>query len=70
MPGEAEGTYRITVTYPDYVPLLEQSPNRRLRERMQFKFMNRAADTNLALLNKAVQVRWDIARQLGYETWP
>ncbi len=69
MPGEAEETYRITVTYPDYVPLLEQSPNRRLREKMQFKFMNRAADSNLPLLNKAVQVRWDIARQLGYETF-
>ncbi|MBK5269108.1 MAG: Zn-dependent oligopeptidase [Acidimicrobiia bacterium] len=66
-PGAVEGTYRVTVSYPDYVPLMEQCTNRDLRQKMQFKFMNRAADANLPLLNKAVQVRWDIARLLGYE---
>ena len=67
--GSSEGTYRVTVTYPDYVPLMEQCTNRDLRQKMQFKFMNRAADANLPLLNRAVQVRWEIARLLGYETF-
>lgn len=68
-PGSSSGTYRVTVTYPDYVPLMEQCTNRDLRQEMQFKFMNRAADANLPLLNRAVQVRWEIARLLGYETF-
>ncbi len=68
-PGSSDGTYRVTVTYPDYVPLMEQCTNRDLRQKMQFKFMNRAADANLPLLNRAVQVRWEIARLLGYETF-
>ena len=67
--GSSEDTYRVTVSYPDYVPLMEQCTNRELRQKMQFKFMNRAADANLPLLNQAVKVRWEIARLLGYETF-
>jgi thimet oligopeptidase len=65
-PGPGEGTLRVSVTYPDYVPFMDQATNRDLRRRLQHKFMNRAAEANIPLLNEAVAVRWQMARLLGY----
>ncbi len=68
-PGSRQGEYRVTVAYPDYVPFMDQAENRMLRQWLQFKFMNRAATANMALLNQSVKLRWDIARKLGYSTF-
>ena len=67
--GKRAGEYRVTVAYPDYVPFMDQAENRMLRQWLQFKFMNRAATANLPLLNEAVELRWEIARKLGYSTF-
>ncbi|NND02733.1 MAG: Zn-dependent oligopeptidase [Acidimicrobiia bacterium] len=67
--GKREGESRVTVTYPDYVPFMDQAQNRPLRQWLQFKFMNRAATANIRLLNEAVELRWQIARKLGYSTF-
>ena len=68
-PGEHEGTRRVTVDYPDYVPFMDQATDREARRRLQFKFLNRAAAANSELLNEAVEVRWEMARRLGYSTF-
>jgi len=68
-PGSTEGTYRISMAYPDYVPFLEQGTNRELRRKLQFKFWNQAAAANKPLLEQAVAVRQEIAALLGYPTW-
>ena len=65
-PGESEGSYRVSVEYPDYVPFMDQATNRDLRRQLQFKFLNRAAEANIPLLNEAVQVRWETANLLGF----
>jgi len=67
--GKREGEYRVTVAYPDYVPFMDQAKNRMLRQWLQFKFMNRAATANIELLNRAVDLRWQVARKLGYSTF-
>lgn len=67
--GEAPDTFHVSVAYPDYIPFIEQATNRDLRRQMQFKFLNRAADENTPLLNQAVEVRWAIARLLGYSSF-
>ncbi len=68
-PGANEGTYRITMAYPEYIPFIEQGRNRDLRRRLQFKFWNQAASANKPLLEQAVAVRREIAELLGYPTW-
>ncbi len=68
-PGEADGTYRVTVDYPEYYPVMTDGENRELRRRLQFKFMNQAAATNIPLLDEAVAIRWDIAARLGHSTF-
>ena len=67
--GDVEGTYRISMAYPDYVPFLEQGKNRDLRRRLQFKFWNQAVTANKPLLAQAVAVRQEMAALLGYPTW-
>ena len=68
-PGQTEGTYLVTVDYPDYVPFMNESTNRELRRQLQFKFLNRGGEANIALLNEAVRVRWDMAGKLGYSSF-
>ncbi len=68
-PGEADGTFRVTVAYPDYVPVMQDGADRDLRRRLQHKFLNRAAEANVPLLDEAVAVRWEISARLGYPTF-
>jgi thimet oligopeptidase len=68
-PGAAEGTYRVSMAYPDYLPYIREADNRDLRRRMQHKFWNRAAEANTPLLAEAVTLRREIAELLGYPTW-
>ena len=68
-PGESEGTFRVSMNYPDYIPFVEEAENRDLRRQMQFKFWNRAAEENTPLLAEAVSIREEIAELLGYDTW-
>ncbi len=67
--GDAKGTYRITMAYPDYVPYMEQGRDRSLRKALQHKFWNQAASQNKPLLEQAVAIRQEMAALLGYATW-
>jgi Zn-dependent oligopeptidase len=67
--GEAEGTYKVGMAYPDYIPFIEQAERRDLRKALQFKFWNRAAQANTPLLAEAVELRRQMAALFGLETW-
>ena len=64
-----DGTYQVTMAYPDYLPFIEQARNRELRKNLQFKFWNMAAPDNSELLAEAVGVRADIAAIFGHASW-
>jgi thimet oligopeptidase len=68
-PGDEPDTFRVTMDYPDYMPFMQQARRRDLRRRLQFKFWNRAAEANRALLAEAVDLRDRMARLLGFPTW-
>ena len=68
-PGDSEGTFRVSMNYPDYIPFVEEAENRDLRRQMQYKFWNRAGEENTPLLGEAVSLREEIAGLLGYDTW-
>ncbi len=68
-PGDKEGTYKVTLDYPDYVPFLKQSPRRDLRETLQFKARTKAVDVNRPLFEETVALRREMAALLGYPTW-
>jgi thimet oligopeptidase len=68
-PGEAEGTYRVSLDYPDYIPFTEQAHRRDLREQLAFKFSNKARDENLPILEEAFRIRRRIAALFGLPSW-
>ena len=68
-PGDAPGTYRVSLDYPELNPFLEQARDRSLREALTRKAWNKAVETNRALLAEAIQHRQSMAELLGKPTW-
>lgn len=68
-PGEADGTFKVGMAYPEYIPFMEQAERRDLRKALQFRFWNRATDANIPLLSEAVELRRNMARLFGVPTW-
>ncbi len=72
-PGAAgRGPWRITLDAPSYLPFMEHSRRRDLRERLYRAFIARAAggDTdNLPLVERILALRREMARLLGYATY-
>jgi Zn-dependent oligopeptidase len=68
-PGDEPETVRVTLDYPAYLPFLEQAPNRAQRRLLQHKYMNRAAASNRPILERALEIRHEIAGLLGYRDW-
>ncbi|HSK28058.1 MAG TPA: M3 family metallopeptidase [Jiangellales bacterium] len=68
-PGAHEGTYRVSLDYPEMQPFLEQARDRSLREALLRKHWSRAVDANRPLLEEALGLRRRIAAALGYPTW-
>jgi thimet oligopeptidase len=68
-PGEADGTFRVTLEYPDVNPFLQQAHDRSLRHELFMKFWNRAVAVNRPLLGEALELRRRIASLMGEPTW-
>lgn len=66
---EADGKVRISTDYPDYFPVLTYAKDRKLALDLYKQFENRAADTNVAVLDKILTLRAEKAKLLGYATW-
>ncbi|MEE3149789.1 MAG: hypothetical protein VX284_02285, partial [Candidatus Neomarinimicrobiota bacterium] len=45
------GKYAIDMTYPSYVPFMDQAESDEAREALRFKFNNRAREKNIGVLN-------------------
>jgi Zn-dependent oligopeptidase len=67
--GDAEGELRVTMAYPDVIPFMENAARRDLRERLSFKFNNRAVETNRSILEEAVRLRRRVAELFDQPSW-
>jgi Zn-dependent oligopeptidase len=67
--GEAPGTLRVSLDYPEYYPFMDEADRRDLRERLEFKMYNQAREANTPLLAEALELRRRIATLLGYPSW-
>ncbi len=68
-PGEKPNTFCVSMDYPDVVPFIENVRNRDLREALQKKFSNRAAEANRPVIQEAVEIRQQIADIFGVDSW-
>ncbi len=68
-PGDAEGTYRVTLDYPDLFPFLQNATSRHRREELLRKKNTSVVSENRPLLEEALALRRHIAELVGYESW-
>jgi len=68
-PGATDGTYRVSLDYPELNPFLEQAHDRDLRQQLFTKHWRRAVDPNRPLLDEALEIRRKIAALFGQPTW-
>ncbi len=66
--GQTEGTYRVSLDYPEYFPFMRQARRRDLRRRLEFKMWT-SVPANRPLLEEAVQIRHRMAGLFGLESW-
>ena len=62
-------TYLVTTKYPDYIPVMDNAVLNKTRKRMFSAFVNRQAESNTRILEEALLVRQQIAKELGYDSW-
>lgn len=68
-PPEPSGKIRVTTDYPDFFPVMTYAKNRKLALELYKQFDNRAAEKNVAVLEKILFLRDEKAKLLGYATW-
>ncbi|MEM6835282.1 MAG: M3 family metallopeptidase [Cyanobacteria bacterium P01_C01_bin.120] len=67
-----DGPWMITLDYPSYVPFLQHSRRRDLREQVYRAFISRAASgelDNQPLIERTLILRQQVAHMLGYDTY-
>ncbi|MEX1286866.1 MAG: M3 family metallopeptidase [Acidimicrobiia bacterium] len=67
--GEAPGTKRVTLAYPDVVPALQTVHDRDVRRDLSLVFNRRCVDENRPILEEAVRLRRRVAELFGLPTW-
>ncbi len=68
-PAGASGTFALTTNTVDARPLLTYARSAELRRRMLVATYNVAAPENVAVLDRILRTRAEIARLLGYRNW-
>jgi len=64
-----DGTYKIGLEYPSYVPFMKYSTSDEARKELARKYKNTAADKNLDVLKQILVEREKLAALLGYKTF-
>jgi len=64
-----DGTYKIDLSYPSYRPFMRLSESESARKALSEKYLNRAADKNLVVLEKLALNRIELAKHLGYKSF-
>lgn len=64
-----QGSFRVTMKYPDYVAVITYADRSETRKAMYLAYNNRQAAENTALLEQAITLRQKVAQELGYRTW-
>ena len=66
---QEDGTYKIDLTYPSYIPFMKFSNSESARKELYTLYNNRAATKNPEVLIKVLMLRQQMAELLGYKTY-
>ena len=68
-PGDRDGTFRVTLDYPELFPYLQNATDRERRRELLLKKNSSVAKENRPLLEEALRLRRRIAELVGYKSW-
>ena len=66
---QEDGTYKIDLTYPSYIPFMKFSNSESARKKLYTLYNNRAAAKNPEVLIKVLILRQQMAELLGFKTY-
>ena len=66
---EESGKLKVTLAYPHFIPFVENAKRRDLREQLSFKFNTQAVEDNRPILEEALRLRHEIARDFDVKSW-
>ena len=64
-----DGKYAVDLSYPSYVPFMNQAESDDARKLLRFKYNNRAVDKNIEVLNDILRNRIKLVELLGYKSY-
>jgi thimet oligopeptidase len=64
-----DGTIKLTIDNPDYVPIMRYAEKGAVRQKMRMERNNRAYPANMAVLDSIIATRNELATLLGYPNW-
>ena len=67
-PG-ADGKVTLSVEYPDYFPIMTYAKREPVRRKMYMTYQNRAYPKNMAVLDSILDLRYRLARLIGFSNY-
>lgn len=64
-----DGKITLTIDYPDSLPIFSYAKNEDLRKRMYIAYNNRAYPQNIAVLDRMIAKRHELANLVGFTNW-
>ena len=64
-----DGKITLTIDYPDSLPVFSYAKNEDLRRRMYIAYNNRAYPQNMAVLDRLIRTRHELANLIGFKSW-
>ena len=68
-PAGTDGKVKVTINYPDYIPVMTYGVNEGVRQRLYMEYNNRGYPKNVDVLKQLITKRAELAKTLGYPTW-
>jgi Zn-dependent oligopeptidase len=66
---QEDGTIKITLKYPDYIPIQEYAKSRELRKRLNCIFKSKCKTENLSLAEQVFQLRNQMTKLFDFENY-
>lgn len=64
-----DGKILLTIDHPDSIPVMTYARSEALRKRMYFAVNNRAFPQNMAVLDRMISRRYELAKLSGFPSW-
>ena len=68
-PPDASGRVHVTTNYPDLIPFMTYATDEAARKALAIVNLSRAVPANIALLERMLEKRAELASLLGYANW-